>query len=173
MNGIKKSIESAIEFGKNTAGIFSGHFENIGQIENVVRNGGIIDKASNVIDMVIEKSIDSNKIEKNVGEALKRGKTSIINSIEQNLEKTISSQMNGIQKLEKYINNWEKYFDKKDFNGMEIEYNKIELELKKLVPIENVLKNVKIIENKHNFIKNNGKNFNITKDELELLEKFN
>ena len=54
---------------------------------------------------------------------------------------------------------------------MEKEYNKIEKEIKNLAPIEKIIDNVKIIENLHTLIKNNGKNFNLTKEEIELAEK--
>ena len=54
---------------------------------------------------------------------------------------------------------------------MEKEYNKIEKEIKNLAPIEKIIDNVKIIENLHTLIKNNGQNFNLTKEEIELAEK--
>ena len=47
----------------------------------------------------------------------------------------------------------------------------MERELKELIPIENTLKNARYIENIHNLIKNNGQNFELTKEELELARK--
>ena len=54
---------------------------------------------------------------------------------------------------------------------MEKEFNKIEKEIKNLAPIEKIINNVKNIENLHILIKNNGQNFNLSQDQLELAEK--
>ena len=55
---------------------------------------------------------------------------------------------------------------------MQKEYKKMERELKQLMPFENILKNARYVENLHNLIKNNGHNFELTKEELELINKF-
>ena len=54
---------------------------------------------------------------------------------------------------------------------MEKEYNKIKSELKNLVPIENTINNARNVELLHNLIKNNGQNFNLTQEEIELTNK--
>lgn len=53
---------------------------------------------------------------------------------------------------------------------MEYQYNKIEQNLQKILPIEDILKKARVIENLHELIKNNGKNFEISKQEQELAE---
>ena len=170
-DGIKKSIDSVIETGKEAIGIFSGNFENVTQIQKVVKNGGIIDKVSDVLDVVIEKGEEKGKINNTIGKALKKGKTSILSSVERNIESTLNNQINSAKNVEKYINNWKEYYSNKDFDGMQKEYYKMEKELKKLVPIENTINNARYIENIHNLIKNNGKNFDLSSEELELAKK--
>jgi ferritin len=54
---------------------------------------------------------------------------------------------------------------------MEKEYNKIEKKLKDIAPIENTINEVKTIQVLHNLIKNNGQDFNLTQEELDLVEK--
>ena len=49
-DGIKESIDSVIETGKEAIGILSGNFENVTQIQKAIKNGGIIDKVSDSID---------------------------------------------------------------------------------------------------------------------------
>ena len=73
--------------------------------------------------------------------------------------------------MENYINNWKDYFKDKDFSGMEKEYRKIKTELKELVPIENTINNARNIELLHNLIKNNGQDFNLKQEEIELANK--
>ena len=47
----------------------------------------------------------------------------------------------------------------------------IQKELEKVVPLESVITKARQLENIHNLIKNNGKNFNLTQEELELANK--
>ena len=170
-DGIKKSIDSVIETGKEAIGIVTGNFDNVTQIQKVVKNGGIIDKVSDVLDVVIEKGEEKGKINNTIGKALRKGKTSILSSVERNIESTLNNQINSAKNVEKYINNWKEYYSNKDFDGMQKEYYKMEKELKKLVPIENTINNARYIENIHNLIKNNGKNFDLSSEELELAKK--
>ena len=170
-DGIKKSIDSVIETGKEAIGIVTGNFENVTQIQKVVKNGGIIDKVSDVLDVVIEKGEEKGKISTTIGKALKKGKTSILSSVERNIESTLNNQINSAKNVEKYIDNWKEFYGKQDFDGMQKEDYKMERELKELVPIENTLKNARYIENIHNLIKNNGKNFKLNEEELELAKK--
>ena len=69
------------------------------------------------------------------------------------------------------MNNWKNYFDNKDFEGMEREYRKIKSISKNLVPMEKTIGDVRTIENLHKLIKNNGQDFNLTQEQLELAEK--
>lgn len=172
-DGIKKSIDSVIETGKQALGIFSGNFENIDQLQSVIKNGGIIDKVSDVLDTVVDKAESAGKINTVIGSTIKKGKTAILSNVERNIEATLNNQISGVKNVEKYINNWKEYYNNKNFDGMEKEYNKIQKELKELTPLENTLKNARYVEDMHNLIKNNGKNFELSEEELELINKFN
>lgn len=170
-DGIKKSINSVIETGKEAIGIISGNFENIGQIQKVIKNGGLIDKIDNFLDKTLDKAINSGKINQTIWKIVKTGKSSILSSVERNIESTLNSQVENSKNIEKYMNNWKKYFNDRNFSGMEKEYTKLEKELKSLVPIETTIKNARYIENIHNLIKNNGQNFELSEQELELANK--
>ena len=54
-DGITKSVESVIDTGKSALGIVTGKFENISQIQNVLKRGGILDSISELLDNVFEK----------------------------------------------------------------------------------------------------------------------
>ena len=64
-------------------------------------------------------------------------------------------QNNSIEKLEKYIKNWQENYNKKDFNKMTQEYEKIEKEYNKIIPLENIINETKKVKAIHNLIKNN------------------
>ena len=54
-DGIKQSIDDAIDLGKSALGIVTGNFESISQMQNAVKSGGIIDGISSLLDTVIDK----------------------------------------------------------------------------------------------------------------------
>lgn len=170
-DGIKKSIDDALNIGKSTIGIVTGKFDNIYQMQEAVKSGGIIDNISNLLDSVINKVYSNNLINSTVANTLKQGKNVILNNVEKNIASTFDNQIKALNYTEKYIENWKNYFNNKDFTGMEREYNKIKKEIKYLAPIENMLNESKRIENIQNLLRNNGQNFNLTKEQLELSEK--
>ena len=169
--GIKKTIDDAIDLGKSTIGIVTGDFENINQMQDAIKNGGIIDGISSLLDTVVNQLSQNNIINYNVANTILKGKDIILNNVESNIEKTFNNQIESIEKTNSYINNWKEFYNNKDFEGMEKEYSKLENELTNLVPLENLLKEARIVENIHNLIKNNGQNFNLTQEQIELSNK--
>lgn len=123
--GVQTAIDSAINFGKSAIGIVTGNFENVQQMQTAVKSGGIIDGISNVLNFTINKVVNSGKIPYALGSAIKTGKNAILNNITKNIESEFENQVNQIEKLNKYTNNWKDYFNNKDFDGMQREYDKI------------------------------------------------
>ncbi len=166
--GVQTAINSAVNLGKSALGIITGNFENIRQMQTAVKSGGIIDSISDVINSTINKVVEKGKIPYSVGNALKNGKNAILNNVTKNIESEFENQVNHIEKINKYTENWKNYFNNKDFTGMEREYQKIRTKMKEIAPIENTIKLAKTVENLHKLIKNNGKDFNLTEEQLEL-----
>ena len=54
---------------------------------------------------------------------------------------------------------------------MEKEYIKIKKEINNLAPIEKMINEARTIQNLHNLIKNNGQDFNLTQEQIELAKK--
>lgn len=169
--GINKSINSIIEIGKNTLGIFTGNFENLSQVEMVIKKGGILESVSRLLDTIIDKMYEKGKINFNLNKTIKNGKEAILESIENNIKNNMSEQNIINNNLESHINNWKEKYIEKNFSGMEIEYNKIKKESEKLIPIEERIKEIKEIDIIHNFIKNKEDKFNFTENELEIINK--
>ena len=169
--GISKTIQSVIDTGKSAIGIVTGNFENVNQINEAVKNGGILDSVSEIFDSVLNKIYSSGKLNDTTFNLIKNGKNSILNNVEKNIESTLTTQITSSQRMEKYINSWKEYFQNKDFPGMDKEYKNIKTELKQLVPIENTINSARSIELLHNLIKNNGQDFKLTQEEIELANK--
>jgi len=171
--GISTAINKAIDFGKSAMGIFTGKFENISQAQSAIKTGGIIDGISEIMDTVLNKTTEKGFINQGTSSLIRQGKNVILDNVSKNIENTFTSQLNNIEKLGKYENNWKEYYKEKKFEGMEREYQKIKDKLKELMPLENTLKEARIIENIHSIIKNNGQNFDLSKEQLELANMFN
>ena len=167
-SGINTAINSAIDFGKSAAGIVTGNFENINQVKIAIGNGGIVDNISTVLDKVINTVYQKGYINRNTKNLIKNGKNVLLNNVSNNIKNQLEEQTNAVEKLEKYLNNWKISYNKKDFSGMEKIYNKIEKQSQKIIPLENIINETKQIKAIHNLIKNNGQNFNITKEEERL-----
>ena len=170
-DGITKTIDDAIDIGKSAIGIFTGNFENVSQMQNAIEIGGLIDGISSLLDTVVDKVNQKGIINYNIADTIKEGKNIILNSIESNIEEKFKEQNIEVENIEKYMNNWKKNLNNKNFEGMEKEYIKIEKILNNLVPLEKIIEQARIIENLHNLIKNNGQDFNLSQEQLALAEK--
>lgn len=170
--GIKTAIDSTLNFAKSTVGIFTGNFENLDQIKMAVGDGGIIDTISNVLDYTLNKIYEKGYINSTINSIIKSGKNTLLDNVTNNIKKEIDNQSNLIDNLENNISNWKNAYNNKDFETMEKIYNKIEKNLDKIVPLENIFKKTREIEAIHNLIKNNGNSFEFTDLEKELIEKF-
>lgn len=169
--GLKTAIDSAINIGKSVVGIFTGKFENMGQVESVVKEGGLLDSISKTLSNIVNKAVDKKFISKNTGKLIIGGKDLILNNIDDKLGKELKNQNKKIENLNKYTQNWNKYYNEKNFEKMEKEYKKIQKSLSEVMPLETLINNAKKIENIHNLIKNNGHDFNLSKEEIELAGK--
>lgn len=169
--GINTAIDNAINIGKSAIGIVTGNFENISQIQKAIKTGGMIDTISDVLDFATDKATELGLINKNISSVVKSGKDAILNNVSSNIEKELSNQKNDLEKLQEYSENWKMYYANKDFNGMEKEYSKIEKHIKNLIPIEKTIKDIRTIEALHNLIKNNGQNFELSEQQIELVSK--
>ena len=91
-----------------------------------------------------------------------------MDNVKDGIDNSLEEQVNSIDKINGYIDKWYKYYQEKNFTRMEYQYNKIEENLNKVMPLESILKKARTVENLHELIKNNGRNFDLTQEEKEL-----
>ena len=166
-DALEETVNKTIDLGKTAIGIFTGDFDNIAQAEKAVKEGGMIDGISDAIDSVLKKLSDAEIISPSVSKLIKTGKKEILNNVEKNIKNEFLNESKSLEKLEKYINNWNKYYLKKDLEGINKEYKKINKEEKNILPIKNIVENINKINNIHELIKNSN-NFDFDKIYLEL-----
>ena len=168
--GIDKAVENTVELGRSVTGIFTGKFDSIAQAQNVIKHGGIIEGVSNVIDSTLAVTQKSGLLPNNIIKLIRQGKNVILDNVSSNIEAEFVGQLDQIEKLGKYENNWRTYYQQKDFEGMEREYQKIKEKLKEIMPLEKTINEARAIENIHVLIRNNGHDFNISKEQLEVAQ---
>lgn len=168
--GIDTAIENAINLGKNIVGIFNENFKDIDQVEKSLEKGEIIEGISDSIDFIVNKLEKSNIISTNISELIKNGKNLILGNVDSNIQNEFNSELKSLKKIEKYIKNWEKYYSEKNIEGLNTEFNKIKKQLKNIIPLENIINNVRKIENINQLIKNSDE-FNFYEVYLNIAEK--
>lgn len=168
--GIKEVVNSAIDFGKSAAGIVTGNFESVEQVQMAVKSGGILDKTSDLLDYAINLASKKDLINKTTSSIIKQSKNSIISSISNKIEESLTNQIKAVEKIEKYCKNWNMAYGIQDFEKMEKAYKNIKNNLEKIIPLEKIINSARTIENIHNRIKSTGE-FNISEDEIKLAQK--
>ena len=168
--GLNSIIESSLDLGKSTIGIVTGNFENVSQIEKAVEKGGLIDNISSLIDVGVKTAQAKGIIDKSIVKEIKTWKDNILKTISSDIEENLSNQLKSVDKLNDYCEKWNNYYNEQDFGNMEKMYKKIEKEREKIVPLENLFKEMNKIDNLHNLIKNNGNNFEISANTMALAE---
>lgn len=165
---IDTAIEEAINLGKSTMGIITGTFENVSQINKAIEKGGLLESISDILNSGIKWIKDKGYIKKGTANAIKKGKDTIVKIIDKNIENELEQQVEAIEKMNGYIEKWQKYYEEKNFTNMEYQYKKIQENLEKVIPIEKTLIKARQVENLHELIKNKGKDFNLSEEEKEL-----
>lgn len=171
VDGVKGAIDTGKNVVKNVAENISDSISNVKKIQEAVSDLGIRDSVSDILDDILDKIEKAGDAGSSVIDMIKDGKEAILINIDKNINSTLSKQIKGLENIEKYMENWKEAFANKDFKTMEKEYNKMERKLKEIIPIENTISDARNIELLHNLIKNNGKDFDLSDEELKLAEK--
>ena len=170
---IDTAIEKAVSLGKTAIGTITGSFETVSQAKKAIEKGGLIDGVSDAIDFVLKKAKSAGLISKDVSNLIKNSKNAILNTVSTNIENEFDIQNEKIEKLQNYNNKWKEAFENKDFEKMDQIMKKIQKILTNIIPIENVINESRTMENLHELIKNNGKNFDLNEEEINLAKMLN
>lgn len=166
--GLQIAINKAIDMGKAMQGIVTGNFESIEQVKTVIEKGGLLDTVSKLLDNVIKWAKEKKIISSKTAKLLKSSKKTILQAIEDNIDTSLTDQVASLEKIESYIEKWTNYYKEQDLTNMKKIHTRMTNELEKVLPIQSTLEKVEEINNLHELIINNGGDFNLTEEELEL-----
>lgn len=168
--GVKTALDKAIEVGKSLGGILTGDFKSILQVKDALQVGELANGISSVLDNILKKVEEKNILSSNITGMISAGKDIILGIMNKNLGNNFDGQIRSLEKIDKYIDNWNKYYNRQDLRNMENQYKYIQKELKKIMPIEEIINKARQVENLHILIKNKG-NFNISRYEEQLAKQ--
>lgn len=166
--GINTAINNSIELGKNIIGIFNGNFTDINQAEKAVMQGGIIDGISNVIDFVLDKTNKKGILSEEIVNLIKDGKNYLLENMENRIKDNFNIQVSSLFNINNYMELWNNYFSSQNLQQMNETYEKMQDELGQILPLEDVMKSAKEIENLQTIIQNNNGDFELSNEQLEL-----
>lgn len=167
-DGLPEIINTGLDFGKSAVGVVTGNFENVSQVQMAVKKGGIIDSVSKLIDFSVDLAYKSNLINNDIAKLIKSGKNTIMETIGEKIENELTNQIRGIEKLENYCNKWQEAFDKRDIESMNKIYKNIQKREESILPIENLINNIKRIDNIQELLRSKENVFDISKNEYVL-----
>ena len=103
--GIQEIIKKASSYGTIAKDLISGNLSEE-QIKIVIEKDGILDSISNLTEGIIKKLYETELINKNTYNLLKKGKKEIVNSFEKELKnrkKRLNNSQDDSKKIEEYI----------------------------------------------------------------------
>lgn len=171
VEGIKTAIDTTINKGKELIGMFTGNLENMTQAEAIIKNGGLISKVADVLENIVDKTVKNGLIREGIGQLIKSGKDIILENAEKNIDKVNKEQVKKLKEMDTAIEKWNEAFKNQDFKTMQNEYKKIENRIDDIMPLEDIINKARTVENLHNLVKNNGKNFDLTEEQMQLAEQ--
>ncbi len=169
--GIQTAIDTTINKGKEIVGIFTGDLKDMTQAEAIAKNGSLIKNVASALKKVVKNAVDNDLLEEEIANIIETGKDTILNYAEKNIDKVNKEQVEKIKEMETAIENWHKYYEQQDFTKMQNEYKKIHNRMEKIMPIREIIEKAQVVENLHNLIKNNGKDFELSEEQLQLAQQ--
>lgn len=168
--GLEEIKRSGTNFKESIKGIITGEFKTIEQMKIAIKDGGILDFVSLCVDKGIKCLSEKTGIDKSTLNLVSSGKDLLVNQITSSIENKFTKQLEEIERLDKYCEEWKEAYNDKDLGKINIVYEKIEDSLENVIQIESVLNKVNNIKNLNELINSSG-NFDLTDEELNLAKK--
>lgn len=168
--GLEEIKRSGTNFKESIKGIITGEFKTIEQMKIAIKDGGILDFVSLCVDKGIKCLSEKTGIDKSTLILVSSGKDLLVNQITSSIENKFTEQLEEIERLDKYCEEWKEAYNNKDLGKINIVYEKIEDSLENVIQIESVLNKVNNIKNLNELINSSG-NFDLTDEELNLAKK--
>ena len=167
-DAVKQLVNKILDLGKNTVDTIKNGLQNIGQLEEVFKDGKLINGVSEIIDYFTNIAEKNNLLSDSIINIIKYGKNIILNEVSSDVKSEINIENENLKKLDNYNKKWREAFDNKNFNAMEKNIKKINKLMENIAPIKEIINESNTIKNLHTLIENNGQKFDISFEENEI-----
>lgn len=144
----------------------------LSQTKGLFKDKEVLNSISNILSEVFKTLSSKKVINKSMEKVLEKEKGKIMEHIEKQVDSEFSKQLKSINKLKTQISIWEKSYENQDLKTMKKQFEKIEKELEQTIPVENILKKARQIENIHVLLEKDPKKFSWSEEKLELAKAF-
>lgn len=161
------ATEGALRSGMKSLGMKVSTFDNIKELFEAIKEGDLKKGLSEGIDL----AVSAFKIPTALKNTIKSGKTLILDkAFEDELKVVMEKQKNTISRINKKCEQIEKAIEESDLKTIEKVSKTLKNDLKKVMPIENVIQRGKEILNQCELYKNKD-NRGLSQQEIELCKK--
>ncbi|MCL2382801.1 MAG: hypothetical protein FWC79_01160 [Oscillospiraceae bacterium] len=170
-SAIRTAIDQTLELGRRALSDFlTRGFRNVSDARDVLETGDLLANVSKELDHVIERTERNNADRLNIGSNLSERKAMLLEMVRRDVDSCISEQIELTDTINSHITKWNDALQKGNFRSMENEFAQVQEKMVAVMPTENMIKDVRTLENLHNLIKNNGRDFNISEYERKVAE---
>jgi vacuolar-type H+-ATPase catalytic subunit A/Vma1 len=172
IEGVKATVKTATDFGKNCVSIATNNFKTVDELESAVKTRGTLDTISEFFDKAVDNAKSAGFISKSTKTKLKSTKKTFIKNVDTNLTSELKQQKSYIKQINEYATKWQKYFNSENLEKMTEVYNEMKnyVETTTVCPFKDNLEKYNEIEMLQSVVTNNGGNFNLSEDELNLVK---
>lgn len=140
------------------------------EINMLINSNGILTGFSKMLTNGINISVKKGLVSKNIGQIIKKGKTTVINTFKDQLYNSATKEIEKLDNLQNYVNNWKKALDTNDIKRLEKEYKNIENITSYNKEYEKLFSEIEKIKKIQNYFREKDyKNF--SKENIEILKK--
>ena len=151
--GIEEAVSVAVKEGAKFLKLPGNVIEDVMELKDALKKGGIKEGASKAVDLAIENAVRYNLIPGSLGKGLQGAKDAVWgHSFDSELDKMFQKQEVTLKRLTKSCDTWEKSYTEGSIEGMKGAVKNIESDLKKVLPLENVLKRAQEVRCNHRLL---------------------
>lgn len=173
-NGLKEGIDNVKNKFKEVMNFFGKNkdnkIKNVEVINDLTKRGGEIDELSKLLSKAIDYTIKSKAINKDLGKAIKAGKSTILRNISNKLRDNMTDVLKEFKNIDELHKNWQAGLNNQDYDVMRKNYMKINKIANEVLPYKELFEKLEEMDLIQKYIEESG-NFNLDNNILDLLKK--
>lgn len=169
LDGLKSVFENVVDIGKNILRMNNISVpDKIVNIKDSILNSDFINTIGKELGKSLDSLINLKDSNNDIYNIINDNKEIIISNFKSNLNEEFKFQNKLFYNINNEISNWKENLSNENYEGMEKSFKLIQQYNSKIMPIDNIVKDINYIESIHKLLANNN---SISSEELELAQK--